>query len=171
MVVFWKKALQTCQRERFLPNSERTPHSAHTRRDNPTLPLFIRTPLGAMKMPLPTTVPMMKDTAGSRPISLRRHTASSAFFSFRLSSSFFSCISLQFGGSGRTGGKQVWPPYPSFPCLFFSPLCPPAQPPGNKASTLPTSACNHCSLESRHFPEKVALAHVLYVDSAEGFEA
>ncbi|MEQ2296087.1 hypothetical protein AMECASPLE_021295 [Ameca splendens] len=55
----------------LLPNKDRMPHSAHTSRDSPTLPLFINTPFGAIKIPLPTTVPMMKDTAGSSPISLR----------------------------------------------------------------------------------------------------
>lgn len=68
------------------------PHSAHTSRESPTLPLFIRTPLGAMKIPLPTTVPMMKDTAGSRPISLRRCTTSSSVFSFLSPSSFVMCV-------------------------------------------------------------------------------
>lgn len=62
---------------RASPNRDRIPQSTHTSNESPTLPLFIRTPLGAMKMPLPTTVPMMKHTAGSRPISLRRCTASS----------------------------------------------------------------------------------------------
>ncbi|TNN68807.1 hypothetical protein EYF80_020995 [Liparis tanakae] len=48
---------------------ERTPLSTHTSRETPTLPpLFTSTPLGAMKIPLPTTVPTMKHMAGSRPI-------------------------------------------------------------------------------------------------------
>lgn len=73
----------------ILPKRERTPHSTHTSRDNPTLPLFIRTPFGAMKIPLPTTVPMMKDMAGSSPICLRRHTTSSSLLSVSLFPLFF----------------------------------------------------------------------------------
>ena len=76
----------------LLPNSERIPHSTHTSRERPTLPLFIRTPLGAMKMPLPTTVPRMMDTAGRRPICLRRCTTSSSVSSFFPSPSVFLCV-------------------------------------------------------------------------------
>lgn len=63
----------------ILPKVERTPHSAHTSRDSPTLPEFISTPLGAIKIPLPTTVPIMKQTAGSRPILRLRWTSSLSF--------------------------------------------------------------------------------------------
>lgn len=45
----------------LLPKVDRTPHKVHTISEIPTLPEFMCTPLGAIKIPLPTTDPTIKE--------------------------------------------------------------------------------------------------------------
>lgn len=64
------------------PNMERSPQANHTTRENPTVPEFFSTPLGEMKMPLPTMLPMRSEKALSKVIFFLRKTASSFFLCF-----------------------------------------------------------------------------------------
>lgn len=60
------------------PKRERIPQASQTIKESPTLPEFCSTPLGEIKMPLPTMVPMAREIAWVRVIFLLRKTASLA---------------------------------------------------------------------------------------------
>lgn len=64
------------------PNRERIPQASQMIKERPTLPEFLNTPFGEIKMPLPTMLPIRSEKALSRVIFFLKNTASSSFLAF-----------------------------------------------------------------------------------------